>query len=121
MRREDAIDITNEITDMSFDELVAYLIKCREEGKNVCARWDKAEPMLYSCDNYTVEQYYIIVFGYPRKVFEAFSNLLYTKKMDDQVRYKLTQLISPIDDLMRGLYKEEREQLTASDEDFKQR
>lgn len=110
-----------------FEEQLARLREAQKNNEDICISYQnvvvKEEPMdvrLFSCDNFTDEEYYLLAYGLPAEIFEpitqslvgAFNQLMnnkITQEQYDTIRIKSVELLKTY----RGFYREERFKLNS--------
>lgn len=96
MRREDAVMAdTVEIQKLNtVDEEINYLMRCYREGLNVYLYHN--DVILYSCDGYTYDEYYIQAMGLSSIDQKSLDNLIYGEGRTVEDRQKIFKLILPV-------------------------
>lgn len=111
MRREDAIMISEEeMVELNYiNNVIDYLIKCYNLGKNIYIPYNGV--MLYSCDGYTYDEYYLIAMGLLPKEQAALETLMYgpNRTTDDSIN--LANMTMPIYSYLKDMHLQQREEL----------
>ena len=98
--REEAVMLSeNELMSLNtIDEIINYIIKCGKEGKNVCYEYNGVT--LYSCDNYSFDEYYILATGLSKSDKQNLDEIIYGKNGNRNVSSEdlvnLSNLVAPV-------------------------
>lgn len=111
MRREDAVKISDEeMIKLNYvDDVINYLIECYKNGVNVYCVYN--DVMLYSCDGYTYDEYYILAMGLSLKDKNHLDELVFGEGRTQDDLMKITELILPVFSYLREMYMPLREEL----------
>ena len=103
MRREDAVMIDNvEAQNLNtIDEAINYLMRCYRQGLNVYLYHN--DVILYSCDGYTYDEYYIQAMGLSSTDQKSLDNLIYGEGRTAEDRQKIFKLILPVYTYIKGM------------------
>ena len=110
MRREDAIMIDLEEKNLySIRDVIDYLQKCYKNNENVCCEFNNE--LLYSCDGYTIDEYYILATGISFSDKRSLDFLIFPETRTIEDKSKLTDLLTPVHKYLTEMYSAFREEL----------
>ena len=107
--REEAVMLTDEeiIELNTIDEAIEYIMQCGREGKNVYYIHNGV--ILYSCDNYTFDEYYLLAMGISKSDKQLLDDVIYgrngSRNASNEDLVAISELVVPIYSYIRRMNK----------------
>lgn len=111
MQRENAVMISEEesLKLNNIEQVISYLIESYNKGNNIYYNYNGE--MLYSCDGYTFDEYYILAMGMSLKDKISLDNLIFGENRTAIDSTKLMELAMPIYSYLKEAHQPIREEL----------
>ena len=112
MKREDAVVITEKQMESLYtiDHVIHYLMECYKKGENVYCKYNDG-PILYSCDGYTYDEYYLMAMGITPLENKYLHSIINDSNHNLDDRIKLNKLLTPVFTCLQEINKPLRDEL----------